>query len=40
MEDQWELDESRNYFGGAIYGEITEIDANGLITRVVQQIAG
>ena len=40
VEDQWELDESRNYFGGAIYGEITEIDANGLITRVVQQIAG
>lgn len=40
VKDQWELNESKNYFGGAIYGEITEIDANGLITRVIQQIAG
>ncbi len=40
VEDQRELDWEENPFGGAIFGEILEVDANGLITRIRQQVAG
>lgn len=40
VKGQWEYNMDKNSFGGAIYGDIMEIDANGLITRIRQQIAG
>lgn len=40
VKDQWETDWERNPFGGAIFGDILEVDENGLITRIRQQVAG
>ncbi len=40
VKDQWEADWERNPFGGAIFGDILEVDENGLITRIRQQVAG
>lgn len=40
VEDQRELDWEKNPFGGAIFGNILDVDANGLITRIQQQVAG
>jgi len=40
VEDQREVDWERNPFGGAIVGDIVEVDENGLITCIRQQVAG
>ncbi len=40
VKDQWEPASERNPFGGAIFGDILEVDENGLITRIRQQVAG
>lgn len=40
VEDQWAQDLENNPFGGAVYGDILEVDEDGLITKIRQQVAG